>query len=180
MRPARSIELRCTYDPATKGGNAPDGRKVKATMHWVSAADSVPAEVRLYNPLFTKPDPNAGDFAADLNPHSLEILADARVEPALAGQNSDDAVQFERQGYFCRDKDSEARPACVQPHRRLARHLGEGIRRRLDIPPPCGEGGERSEPDGGREATRRRRRLHRTSRPPPQPLPTRGGMPASP
>ncbi len=71
------VELRCTYDPATKGGNAPDGRKVKATMHWVSAADSVPAEVRLYNPLFLRPDPNAGDFAADLNPQSLEVLSDA-------------------------------------------------------------------------------------------------------
>ena len=101
------IELRCTYDPATKGGNAPDGRKVKATMHWVSATDSVPAEVRIYNPLFSKPDPNAGDFVADLNPQSLEVLADARVEPALAGDNSDDAVQFERQGYFCRDRDSK-------------------------------------------------------------------------
>src|ERR1700735_1862351 len=102
------IELKCTYDPATKGGNAPDGRKVKATMHWVSAADAVPAEVRLYNPLFTKPDPNAGDFAADINPHSLEVLPDARVEPALAGRNSDDPVQFERQGYFCPDPDSTA------------------------------------------------------------------------
>ncbi|MGO8781352.1 MAG: glutamine--tRNA ligase/YqeY domain fusion protein [Rhodomicrobium sp.] len=100
------IELRCTYDPATKGGNAPDGRKVKATMHWVSANDAVPAEVRLYNPLFLRPDPNAGDFAADLNPHSREVIADARVEPALAEQNSDDAVQFERLGYFCRDPDS--------------------------------------------------------------------------
>jgi glutaminyl-tRNA synthetase len=101
------VELRCSYDPATRGGNAPDGRKVKATMHWVSAADSVPAEVRIYNPLFSKPDPNAGDFVADLNPQSLEVLADARVEPALAGNNSDDAVQFERQGYFCRDRDSK-------------------------------------------------------------------------
>jgi glutaminyl-tRNA synthetase len=99
-------ELRCTYDPATKGGNAPDGRKVKATMHWVSAVDSIPAEVRLYNSLFSKPDPDASNFSADLNPQSLEILADARVEPSLAGQNSDDAVQFERQGYFCRDQDS--------------------------------------------------------------------------
>src|SRR6266478_5650845 len=70
------IELRCTYDPATRGGNAPDGRKVKATMHWVSAADAVPAEVRLYNPLFTRPDPSAGNFAADLNPNSLEVLSD--------------------------------------------------------------------------------------------------------
>jgi glutaminyl-tRNA synthetase len=101
------VELRCSYDPATKGGNAPDGRKVKATMHWVSAADSVAAEVRLYNPLFLMPDPNAADFAADLNPQSLEVLADARVEPTLAGQNTDDAVQFERQGYFCRDPDSK-------------------------------------------------------------------------
>jgi glutaminyl-tRNA synthetase len=100
------IELRCSYDPATRGGNAPDGRKVKATLHWVSAQDSIPAEVRLYNPLFTKPDPNAGNFAADINPASLEVLGEARVEPALAGRNADDAVQFERQGYFCRDRDS--------------------------------------------------------------------------
>jgi glutaminyl-tRNA synthetase len=99
-------ELRCTYDPATKGGNAPDGRKVKATMHWVSAADSVPAEVRLYNALFSTPDPDASNFAADLDPQSLEVLADARVEPSLASRNADDVVQFERQGYFCRDKDS--------------------------------------------------------------------------
>jgi glutaminyl-tRNA synthetase len=100
------VELRCTYDPATRGGNAPDGRKVKATVHWVSAADSVPAEIRLYNPLFTRPDPNAGNFAAGLNPESIEVLADSRIEPALAGTNSEDAVQFERQGYFCRDPDS--------------------------------------------------------------------------
>jgi glutaminyl-tRNA synthetase len=99
------VELRCTYDPATRGGNAPDGRKVQATMHWVSATDSRVAEVRLYNPLFTRPDPNAGNFAADLNPNSLEIIADARVEPSLAGRNAGDAVQFERQGYFCPDID---------------------------------------------------------------------------
>ncbi len=100
------VELRCTYDPATKGGNAPDGRKVKATMHWLSAQHSVPAEVRLYNQLFSKPVPDAGNFVADLNPQSLEILADARVEPALAATNSAEAVQFERQGYFSRDPDS--------------------------------------------------------------------------
>jgi glutaminyl-tRNA synthetase len=99
-------ELRCTYDPATRGGNAPDGRKVQATLHWVSAADALPAEVRLYNPLFSRPDPSGGDFAAVLNPNSLEIIADARLEPALGGKNSDEAVQFERQGYFCRDPDS--------------------------------------------------------------------------
>jgi glutaminyl-tRNA synthetase len=101
-------ELRCTYDPATRGGNAPDGRKVKATIHWVSAADAVPAEVRLYNPLFTKPDPTGGEgFATDLNPDSLEVLGDARVEPALAAGNAEEAVQFERQGYFSRDRDSQ-------------------------------------------------------------------------
>ena len=100
------VELRCTYDPATRGGNAPDGRKVQATLHWVSAADAVPAEVRLYNPLFTRPDPNAADFSADLNPNSLERLTGAMVEPALVGDNSADAVQFERQGYFRRDEDS--------------------------------------------------------------------------
>ena len=124
------IELQCTYDPATKGGNAPDGRKVKATMHWVSATDSVPAEVRLYNPLFTKPDPSATDFAADINPNSLDVIADARVEPALAGRNSDDAVQFERLGLFLSGQGLDAGAAGVQPHRRLARHLGQGVRRR--------------------------------------------------
>jgi glutaminyl-tRNA synthetase len=100
------IELRCTYDPATKGGNAPDGRKVKATMHWLSAPHSVPAEIRLYNQLFVKPTPDAANFAADLNPQSLEILTDARVEPAIAETNSSDVMQFERQGYFVRDPDS--------------------------------------------------------------------------
>ena len=102
------VELRCTYDPATKGGNAPDGRKVKATMHWVSAADSVPAEIRIYNTLFTNPSPNVANFAAELNPQSLEVLSDARVEPALVGGNSGEPVQFERQGYFTPDPDSTA------------------------------------------------------------------------
>ena len=102
------VELRCTYDPATRGGNAPDGRKVKATMHWVAAAHALPAEIRLYNPLFTRPDPGAdGDVFADLNPNSLEIL-DARVEPFLAQAKPEDAVQFERQGYFCRDAASSS------------------------------------------------------------------------
>jgi glutaminyl-tRNA synthetase len=100
-------ELRCTYDPATKGGNAPDGRKVKATIHWVSAAHSIPAEVRLYNPLFSKPDPTGGEnFTADLNPASLETLTDCRLEPALAQAANEAPVQFERLGYFCRDADS--------------------------------------------------------------------------
>ncbi len=100
------VELRCTYDPETKGGNAPDGRKVKATIHWVSAADSVKAEVRVYNPLFTKPDPKAGEnFTDDLNPASLEVLSEARLEPALLQAPEGVPVQFERQGYFCRDRD---------------------------------------------------------------------------
>ena len=100
------IELRCTYDPATKGGNAPDGRKVKATMHWLPARQSRPAEIRIYNQLFANPSPDAGNFAADLNPQSLEILNDARVEPAIAASNSNEVMQFERQGYFVRDRDS--------------------------------------------------------------------------
>jgi glutaminyl-tRNA synthetase len=99
-------ELRCTYDPATKGGNAPDGRKVKATLHWLSAARSIPAEVRIYNPLFIKPNPDAANFAADLNPQSLEVLPEARIEPAIVETSSADPVQFERQGYFTRDRDS--------------------------------------------------------------------------
>jgi glutaminyl-tRNA synthetase len=102
------VELRCTYDPATKGGNAPDGRKVKATMHWLSAQDSIPAEIRIYNQLFSTPNPDASNFAADLNPQSLEILKDARIEPAIASSNSPEPVQFERQGYFARDPDSTA------------------------------------------------------------------------
>jgi len=102
------VELRCTYDPATRGGNAPDGRKVKATIHWVSAADAIEAEVRVYHPLFAKPDPRGGeDFAADLSPNSLEVLRGARLEPSLAAMKTGEAVQFERQGYFCRDEDSQ-------------------------------------------------------------------------
>jgi glutaminyl-tRNA synthetase len=101
------IELRCTYDPATRGGNAPDGRKVQATLHWVAAASAVKAEIRLYNPLFTRPDPGAGgDLFADLNPSSLEVIKDAWLEAALAQAKTGEAVQFERQGYFCVDPDS--------------------------------------------------------------------------
>jgi glutaminyl-tRNA synthetase len=100
------IELRCTYDPQTRGGNAPDGRKVQATLHWVCAADAIPAEVRLYNQLFARPDPNVANFAADLNPNSLEVLKDCKLEPAAAGANSETPMQFERQGYFYRDPDS--------------------------------------------------------------------------
>lgn len=100
------VELRCTYDPATKGGNAPDGRKVKATMHWLPATNSVPAEIRIYNQLFANPNPDASNFAADLNPQSLEILSDARIEASVAESNATEPMQFERLGYFVRDKDS--------------------------------------------------------------------------
>ena len=106
------VELRCIYDPATRGGNAPDGRKVQATLHWVAAAKAVPAEVKIYNPLFTRPDPGAGgDFAKDINPNSLEVLNDAMLEPSLAAASQGEAIQFERLGYFCLDSDrSSNRP----------------------------------------------------------------------
>lgn len=100
------VELRCTYDPATRGGNAPDGRKVKATLHWVAARTAVQAEVRVYNQLFAKPAPDAANFAADLNRNSLEVLHDARLEPSIADSNSSEPMQFERQGYFTRDPGS--------------------------------------------------------------------------
>jgi glutaminyl-tRNA synthetase len=102
------VALRCTYDPASKGGNAPDGRKVQATLHWVAAADAVPAEIRLYSHLFNRPDPGAeGDALADLNPDSLEVLTGALVEPTLLDTPIGEAVQFERTGYFALDPDSK-------------------------------------------------------------------------
>src|SRR5271170_2396370 len=103
------VELRCTYDPSTRGGNAPDGRKVRATLHWVAAAHSLPAQVRLYNSPFTRPDPGVdGDVFVDLNPNSRETLSESRVEPALAAATVGEALQFERQGYFCLDPDSQS------------------------------------------------------------------------
>ncbi len=106
------VELHCTYDPATRGGDAPDGRKVKATLHWVSAEHAVDAEVRLYDTLFTKPDPNeveeGQDALSNLNPNSLEVLTGAKLEPSLATAQPGDRFQFERMGYFCTDPDSSA------------------------------------------------------------------------
>ncbi len=100
------VELKCTYDPATRGGNTPpDGRKVKATLHWVSAKHAVAAEVRMYDHLFANPNPDAANFVGDLNPKSLEVIKDARLEPAIAVDNSPVPVQLERLGYFCRDAD---------------------------------------------------------------------------
>jgi glutaminyl-tRNA synthetase len=105
------VEVHCTYDPATRGGNAPDGRKVKATIHWVSAAHAVEAEVRVYENLFTKENPgdvpDGQDFTANLNPNSLEIISNAKVEPSLAQAKAGDRFQFERLGYFCVDPDSQ-------------------------------------------------------------------------
>ncbi|HEX3455573.1 MAG TPA: glutamate--tRNA ligase family protein, partial [Gaiellaceae bacterium] len=101
------VELRCTYDPETRGGDSPDGRRPKATLHWLSAEHARPAEVRLYDRLFTRPDPGAdGDPFADINPDSEAVLEDCRVEPALAELPMDRTVQFERLGYFCPDPDS--------------------------------------------------------------------------
>jgi glutaminyl-tRNA synthetase len=104
------VELRCTYDPATRGGDAPDGRKVKATIHWVSAAHAVPAEVRLYDRLFVKEDPDkvpeGQDFLANLTPSSLAALTGCWVEPSLAKARPGSIWQFERQGYFCADPDA--------------------------------------------------------------------------
>ena len=102
------VELRCTYDPETRGGNAPDGRKVKATLHWVSAEHALQAEVRTFSHLFTRENPadveEGEDFTAHINPDSLEILDNCRVEPNLADIEPEDICQFERLGYFCADR----------------------------------------------------------------------------
>ena len=101
------VELRCTYDPATRGGDAPDGRKVKATLHWVSGAHALAAEVRLYDRLFNSENPGAnGDFKADLNPASLQVLRGCKLEPSVASAAPGTRYQFERLGYFCVDPDS--------------------------------------------------------------------------
>jgi glutaminyl-tRNA synthetase len=105
------VEVHCTYDPATRGGNAPDGRKVKSTIHWVSAMHAIDAEVRLYDKLFVKEDPNqteeGQEFTANLNPQSLEVISHAKVEPSLANAAVESRYQFERLGYFCGDADSK-------------------------------------------------------------------------
>ncbi len=111
------MEIRCTYDPETRGGDAPDGRKVKATLHWVSASHAVPAEVRLYGHLFSKENPadvkEGEDFKASLNPRSLEVLTGCRVEPGLAGAPPGARYQFERLGYFCVDSRDSSPDALV-------------------------------------------------------------------
>ena len=102
------IEVHATYDPATRGGDTPDGRKIKSTLHWVSAAHAIPAEVRLYDRLFNRPDPEAGEegFLGCINPHSLTVLSGCQIEGSLADTKPGDRFQFERQGYFCADTES--------------------------------------------------------------------------
>ena len=103
----RVTELRCTYDPATRGGDSPDGRKVKATLHWVSAGHAVDAEVRLYDYLFSTADAaEGGDVMRNLNPDSLVTVRDCKLEPSLAAATAGERFQFERKGYFCVDADS--------------------------------------------------------------------------
>jgi glutaminyl-tRNA synthetase len=104
----RIVELRCTYDPATHGGDAPDGRRPKATLHWVSAAHAIPAEVRLYDHLFMSSEPGGDDLFADLNPASETIVRGAMLEPSLAEARPGETVQFERLGYFAPDPDSRS------------------------------------------------------------------------
>jgi len=105
------VEVHCTYDPASRGGQSPDGRKVKSTIHWVSCAHALSAEIRIYQHLFSKPDPGdlpeGGDLFDNLNPHSLEVLSDAKLEPSLASAKVEGRYQFERVGYFCLDPDSK-------------------------------------------------------------------------
>ncbi len=129
------VEIRCTYDPATRGGDAPDGRKPKATLHWVSAEHALDAEVRLYDRLFTKEDPNDVEegkrFTDYLNPHSLEVLTGCKVEPFLADAAPGSRYQFERQGYFCADS-KDSRPGALVFNRAVplrdtwAKVLGQG------------------------------------------------------
>jgi glutaminyl-tRNA synthetase len=137
------VELHCTYDPATRGGNTPDGRKVKGTIHWVSAAHAQAAEVRLYDHLFTKADPDevppGGDYKSNLNPRSLEVVKSAQLEPGLAAATPGDRFQFERLGYFCVDPDS--RPGALVFNRtvplrdtwaKIEKGQGEGGRRKAE------------------------------------------------
>ena len=102
------LEVRCTYDPETRGGNAPDGRKVKGTIHWVSAEHAQEAEIRLYNSLYTCPHPGTeNDFVDDINPKSIEVLSGCKLEPSLSELDINAPIQFERIGYFYKDLDSQ-------------------------------------------------------------------------
>jgi len=139
------VELHCTYDPATRGGDAPDGRKVKATLHWVSAEHAIEAEVRLYEHLFIKKDPydieGGQDWLDNLNPSSLVALTDCKLEPSLAAAMPGERYQFERKGYFCVDPDST--PERLVFNRTVTlRDTWAKIQKRLAIPftQPTGTG----------------------------------------
>ena len=122
------VELHCTYDPATRGGDSPDGRRPKATLHWLPAAQAVPAEVRLYGHLFADPFPGAdgGDLFAGIDPDSETVLTGALVEPSLGSGPVGETVQFERLGYFSRDPEFDVGAARLQPDPDAQGHLGEG------------------------------------------------------
>ncbi len=122
-------EIHCTYDPATRGGNAPDGRKVKSTIHWVSAEHAIDAEVRLYETLFTREDPNeveeGQDFTANLNPNSLEVVSGAKLEPSLRDAKPGSRLSIRAPGLFLGGPRHHSREAGLQSHRGAARHLGQ-------------------------------------------------------
>jgi len=130
------IELHCTYDPATRGGNAPDGRKVKSTMHWVSAKHAVDAEVRLYDYLFTKRDAGeveeGKDFKSNLNPNSLEVITSCKTEPSLKGSKPGSRYQFERLGYFCVDTADSTPEKLVFNRTVMLRDPWEKIRKQIE------------------------------------------------
>ena len=131
-----TAELRCTHDPGTRGGDAPDGRRPKATLHWLSSEHALPAEVRLFDRLFTGPDPDAdGDPFADINPDSETVLEDCRIEPALAELPIGETVQFERLGYFCPDPDSTPERLVLSTARSASRTAGRSSRRRRSAEP---------------------------------------------
>jgi glutaminyl-tRNA synthetase len=145
----RVVEVRCTYDPETRGGDAPDGRKVKGTLHWVSARHAIPAEIRRYEPLFreVEPDPGGeGGLEASLDPSSLEVLRDCHVEPSLAEAAIGDRLQLERLGYYCVDPDS--RPDALVLNRTVTLRDSWARVTRGDAAAPAaaqkGQGGRRS------------------------------------
>ena len=147
------VDVHCTYDPASRGGNSPDGRKVKSTIHWVSAAHAIQAEIRIYDKLFTKPDPGdfeeGENFLDNLNPNSLEIAARRQSwSPRSPPQRPATAIQFERVGYFCVDPDSTPGQPGLQPHPAAQRHLGEDRKEsrsvKRDWPTSAGPGGIRA------------------------------------
>ena len=121
------VEVYAEYDPETRGGNAPDGRKIKGTIHWVDAKTAVDAEVRLYDSLFTVPDPEAGEFLELLNPDSLKVLKNCKVEADMAQMEAPASFQFMRQGYFCLD-NVDSRPGCLVFNRSVS--LKDGFKKK--------------------------------------------------